>query len=302
MAKLPAGTGPPLAGGLTYGALFVAIWASAFTAAGAVVQEWPPLWGLAIRYAAVTPILLAIVLARAARLPARADRGRLALMGLFGTAGYLGCSWVAMSLVPSGLVALLAATAPLFVALAERAWLGRRLPPLAWAGLGLGWAGVAVLGLGRAWAGLGESGVLGVGLALVGAASQAAGILAVAPAKGRLDPWVANLGQGAVALGVLLIVAALLDGPPPTRASAELLLALLYGVIVVGLVGYVLYFVMLRGLPPATAAALQLAAPPLAAVFGWALLGERLAWTDLAGGAVTLAGLALLFRARRVGG
>ena len=77
------------------------------------------------------------------------------------------------------------------------------------------------------------------------------------------------------------------------------MLSLLYGVLVVGVGGYALYFVMLERLPPATAAALQLLAPPLAGVFGWALLGERLALTDLAGGAVTLGGLALLFRARR---
>ncbi|MDB5376049.1 MAG: hypothetical protein JWR00_495, partial [Rubritepida sp.] len=31
---------------------------------------------------------------------------------------------------------------------------------------------------------------------------------------------------------------------------------------------------------------------------GWALLGERLAWGDLLGGAITLAGLLLMFRAR----
>ena len=50
--------------------------------------------------------------------------------------------------------------------------------------------------------------------------------------------------------------------------------------------------------PSATAAALQLLAPPVAALLGWALLGEVLGWTDVAGGMVTLSGLALLFRAR----
>ena len=48
-------------------------------------------------------------------------------------------------------------------------------------------------------------------------------------------------------------------------------------------------------------AALQLLAPPLAAVFGWALLGERLFASDLVGGVLTLSGLALLVRARTRG-
>jgi drug/metabolite transporter (DMT)-like permease len=96
-----------------------------------------------------------------------------------------------------------------------------------------------------------------------------------------------------------LLVAALLEPRLPGVPSLTLVLSLIYGVLVVGVAGYALYFVMLRRLPPATAAALQLLAPPLAAVFGWALLRETLGWTDVAGGAVTLAGLALLFRARR---
>ncbi len=54
----------------------------------------------------------------------------------------------------------------------------------------------------------------------------------------------------------------------------------------------------MRQHPPATASALQLLAPPVAALIGWAILDERLGWGDLAGGAITLAGLALMFRAR----
>lgn len=274
----------------------MALWASAFTAAKLVVAEWPPLWGIALRFAATTPLLLLIALARGIRPPARADRGRLALMGLFGTAGYLGAAWVASARIPSGLVALLSATAPLFVAAGEALWLRRPLPGRAWLGLGLGWAGVAWLGLGRG--GTGGAEASGVLLALGGALSQAVGIIAFAPARGRLDPWTANLGQGAVALAALLVLAAALEGPPPTTAAPVTLAAMAWSVLAVGLLGYALYFVMLRRLPPATAAALQLLAPPLAAVFGWALLGERLGWTDVAGGLVTLAGLAVLFRAR----
>jgi drug/metabolite transporter (DMT)-like permease len=39
--------------------------------------------------------------------------------------------------------------------------------------------------------------------------------------------------------------------------------------------------------------------PPVAAILGWALLDERLAWTDLLGGLITLGGLLLLIRARQ---
>ena len=109
----------------------------------------------------------------------------------------------------------------------------------------------------------------------------------------------ANAGQTMAASLTLLLLAGLTTPLPQGVPSLRLVLSLAWGVLVVGVVGYVLYFIMLRRLPPATAAALQLLAPPLAAIFGWALLGEALHASDIAGGLVTLCGLALLFRARR---
>jgi drug/metabolite transporter (DMT)-like permease len=283
--------------GFGLGLLFVAIWASAFTAIKGLVPEWPALWALAIRFLFVATILAAVLLWRGVKWPSRGDGWRLAAMGVFGSAGYLAGAWTAAVTLPSGLVALLCSTAPLFVAMGEVAFLGRRVTPLAWAGLGLGWLGVAVLGAGRGAAGFEIWGVL---LALGGALSQAGGILAFAPARGRVDAWTANAAQAAVAALTLVVLATLVETRLPGPPSLTAALSLAYGVVVVGIGGYALYFTMLKRLPPATAAALQLLAPPLAAVFGWALLGERLGWTDLAGGSVTLAGLALLFRARSV--
>ncbi|MDO9710442.1 DMT family transporter [Paracraurococcus lichenis] len=286
--------------GLGPGLLFVAIWASAFTAIKGVVPEWPPLWGLAARFACVAPLLLAVVAWRRAALPARADAWRLVAMGVFGSALYLAGAWTASRVLPSGLVALLSATTPLFVAGGEALFLRQRIPPLAWAGLGLGWLGVAVLGAGRGAGGVAVAELWGVALALGGALSQAAGILAFAPARRRIEPWTANAAQTTVAAATLLVIAGLAEPALPPAPSLTLVLALAYGVLVVGIGGYALFFVMLDRLPPATAAALQLLAPPLAAVLGWALLGERLGWTDLAGGAVTLAGLAILLRLRKI--
>ena len=79
--------------------------------------------------------------------------------------------------------------------------------------------------------------------------------------------------------------------------------AMLYsGVIAFSVLGaYALNFAMMRRVPASTATALQLLAPPLAAVFGWALLGERLYLSDILGGVLTLGGLALLLRARARG-
>jgi len=288
----------PAPGGLLLGLLFVGIWASAFNAARIVVLEWPALWALDLRFWTVLPLLGIVVAWRRAPWPAGEDRWRLALMGLFGTGGYLGFAWLALRGAPSGIVALLCATAPLFVAVGEYFVRGQRLAIAAWLGLFLGWLGVAILGGFRAAGGFGAAEGWGMALALMGAISQAVGILCFAPARARIDPWTANLGQSAVAAVMLLPVAILVEPPPPAVIGLATLAALVWSILVVGILGYALFFVMMRRLPASTAASLQLLAPPLAALFDWALLGERLLTTDIVGGAVTLLGIALLLRAR----
>lgn len=262
-----------------------------------VALEWPPLWGVGLRFLLALPLILAIAWWLRAPRPARGDLERLLLVGLFGTGGYLGLTWIASAHLASGPVALLAATAPLFVALGQRL-MGQRMARRAWMGLALGWLGVAVLALSREAEGPPGTELLGVALALLGALSQAAGLLAFAPARDRVDPWTANAVQTAVASALLVGLAAL-AGPPPATASPPVVVAMAWSVLAVGVPAYALYFVVLRRFGAANAAALQLLAPAVAAVIGWALLGERLGPGDLAGGVITLAGLWLLFRAPR---
>ncbi|GGJ30476.1 DMT family transporter [Neoroseomonas lacus] len=288
-------------GTLGLAGLFVLVWASAFNAARIVAQEWPPLMALSLRFAIGVPILLAIAWYARARLPARADLPRIAAMGAFGMGGYLGCAWAASALIPSGLVALLSATAPLCVALGERLLFGRHLTVRAWAGLALGWVGVAMLGLPRAAGGLTDAASLGIAVALAGAVFQAGGLLAFAPARGRLDPLTSNLGQTIVAAMVVAPFSLALESVPVAAPGWLGVAALAWSILVVGLGGYALYFTLLRRLPASSAAALQLLAPPVAALIGWALLGETLRLSDVAGGMVTLGGLAMLLRAPRSG-
>jgi drug/metabolite transporter (DMT)-like permease len=285
-------------GGLAIGGAFVAIWASAFTVAGVVVREWPPLWSLAIRFGLTAPILLAIALALRARWPGPRDAVRVALLGLFGMGGYLALAWLAMARIPTGLVALICATTPLLIAAGESVILKKPLPPLAWLGLAIGWSGVALLGFLRALDGLAAAEAAGFLLAIGAAAAQAVGLLIFAPAKGRVDMWAASLGQTAVSALLCLMLALLLEGAAPRSAGWFTLGGLAWSMIVVGIGGYALYFVMLKRVPTSTASALQLLAPPLAAVFGWVLLGERLFVSDILGGLLTLGGLWLLVRAR----
>jgi drug/metabolite transporter (DMT)-like permease len=269
--------------------------------AGEVVKEWPPLWALGIRFGLTVPMLLAILLIMRSRLPRPGDIGRVAVLGLCGMGGYLAFAWLAMARIPTGLVALICATTPLMVAAGESLFLRRPLPGLAWVGLAIGWSGVALLGFLRAVDGLAMAEAIGFVFALGAAISQAVGLLVYAPAKGRVDIWFASFGQTTVSALLCLALALALEGAPPTSASWPTWAAMGWSMVVVGIGAYALNFAMMRRVPASTAAALQLLAPPLAAVFGWALLSERLYFSDIIGGVLTLGGLALLVHARSRG-
>ncbi|MCX7371839.1 MAG: DMT family transporter [Alphaproteobacteria bacterium] len=273
---------------------FITIWASAFTAARIVALETPPLWALGVRFAICVPLLALIVLATRSPTPARPDMPRVLAMGVFGLGGYLAFAWVASAHIASGLVALLCAITPIFVALGERLWRGVRLPRAAWAGLALGWAGVALLAAPRA-AGHGLD-ALGIGLALAAALSQALGMLILAPARGRIAPWSANLWQTCAGAVLVMSLAITLESPPGLEHSIAGWGAFAWSVLVVGLLAYFLYFTLLARLGPTGAASLQLLAPPMAALIGWLGLGELLRLTDILGGCITLLGLWLLLR------
>jgi drug/metabolite transporter (DMT)-like permease len=122
--------------------------------------------------------------------------------------------------------------------------------------------------------------------------------LAYAPARARVDPWAANLGQTAVGAAVLLVLSLLVGGAPPSSITPGVAVGMLYSSLVVGMAGYALFFVVIGRLGASNAVALQLLAPPVAAVIGWAAMNERLYSTDILGGAITLLGLLLLFRAK----
>src|ERR1700730_2546506 len=81
--------------------------------------------------------------------------------------------------VPTGVVALLVATAPLWMAVIDRVVFGRRLPVLAIVGLLIGFSGVAFL---IGWPGAGRPGLLGERLGLHPSCQ-----VAQAPAGGRRD-------------------------------------------------------------------------------------------------------------------
>ena len=91
--------------------------------------------------------MLAVVLVSRPPWPSTwGEVGHIAVAGALMQAIYFGAAWVAMSTgVGAGTAALIVCMQPIFTAIAAGPLLGERVGPRQWAGLGLGFAGVALV-------------------------------------------------------------------------------------------------------------------------------------------------------------
>ncbi|MBK1671467.1 hypothetical protein CKO28_26060 [Rhodovibrio sodomensis] len=170
---------------------------------------------------------------------------------------------------------------------------GERFPRLAWLGMALAVAGLAVL----LWPGAAAP---DAGAAVMMAAAGVGwglyslrGRHATAPlaATARSFVWAA---PAAVAVGA----GTLLGNAEMTPTAPGLLLATASGALASG-AGYVIWYAALRGLTAGRAASAQLAVPAIAALAGAVLLAEPITWRLLLSAALTLCGIALALQRRR---
>jgi drug/metabolite transporter (DMT)-like permease len=280
------------------GAVYV-IWGSTYLAIRVMVEDIPPLLGAGVRFLLAGAVLLAVLDARGApatspRVP-RAQVAAAGLVGLLLAAGGNGLVTVAERDVPSGLAALLVASVPLWVVVLRAGVARERIEGATLAGVALGFAGVAVLLLpGARPAGATAAGVL---LVLVAALSWATGSFLSPRLTLPAHPLV-NTGWQMLAGGVVLVVAGLASGEAGEVHVGSLSLAsvaaLLYLIVAGSLVAYTAYAWLLQHAPLSQVSTYAYVNPLVAVVLGWAILGESLAATTLAGAALVVAAVALI--------
>src|SRR6202521_1206694 len=150
---------------------------------------------------------------------------------------------------PTGVVALLVATAPLWMAVIDRVVFGRRLPVLAIVGLLIGFSGVAFL---IGWPGAGRINLFGAALALAAQVCWASGSVFTRHARLPKRPLVAA-GMEMLWAGLVFAVASILTGELGRlhwqHVSTTSIVALLYLIILGSLVGFSAYVWLLRSAP-----------------------------------------------------
>jgi drug/metabolite transporter (DMT)-like permease len=296
---------PTRSGLLAWSALVVVwvVWGSTYVAIRVGVRTLPPFTLAAIRYVSAGVILLPLGWRSGTREQRVSDRpgprqwaAMLVLGAMLPALGNGVVSWSELRL-PSGIAALLVATVPLWMVLAD-AVVQRRLPAAArWLALAVGLVGVAVL------SGAGGTGLpLGPTLAALlaslswGTGSVLQGRLPV-PARPLLMAGMEMLCGGLVCALIALVRGELTFDP--AAVSGESWWALAYLVGAGTLLAMTCYVFVLGRLPATTVSSYAFVNPVVAVFLGALILGERLTGREAVGAAIIVLAVAGLLAAPR---
>jgi len=276
-------------------AAFCLLWSSAFSVAKIAITDCPPLLVLTARFllAGVFMFGAAAIFGTKLRL-GRRDLLVLTVLGIANQAVYLGLSYMGIRTISSGLAALVISANPVLTAAMAALFLGERMTWRKGAGLLLGIGGVAFVVESRLGGGVEHS--AGIALAVAALVSLAVGTIAFkrfTPAGGL---WIGTAVQNVAAGLALLPIALTSESIGDIVPSWRLFGALFYLALLVSVLAYLLWFRLLTISGATAASSYHFMMPPLGMLFGWLLLGEHVALTDLAGIAPVAIGIYLVTR------
>ncbi|GAB3496653.1 DMT family transporter [Curvibacter fontanus] len=284
--------------------VFVLIWSTGFIVARYGMPHAPPLGFLAWRYVfSILCFLPWILLARVAWPATRTQWLHLSVTGVLMHAGYLGGVWAAVKAgMGSGLVALVVGLQPVLTAI----WLSARGAAVTrrqWAGLALGFAGLALV-VARKFGQGGEADLLNLALALLALLSITTGTLYQKHFVAPCDVRSANAVQLIAALAVTLPLALFENETMrwtvmPGSVNWELVAAMAWSVLGLTLGGSsLLYLLIQRGAATSVTSLLYLV-PPTTALMAWLLFAEPITLLTITGTVLTAVGVSLVVRPAR---
>jgi len=275
------------------------VWGSTYLGIKFSIATIPPLLMGSVRFLIAGIVLYAIAVrsgdARGDRLGARQWLAAL-VIGAALLVGGNGGVILAEQYVPTGVVALLVATAPLWIAVIDRVAFGRRLPPLVIVGLVIGFGGVAFL-IGSP--GSGRISLFGAALALAAPLCWASGSVFTRHIRLPSRPLVAA-SMEMLCAGVLFAAASVLTGElgrlHPFSTSS--IVALAYLIVFGSLIGFSAYVWLLRAAPLSLVSTYAYVNPVVAVILGTIFLSERISPRTVIAGGIIIAAVALIVVAR----
>lgn len=286
---------------IAFGLVYV-IWGSTYLAIRYALETMPPFLMAAVRFLIAGALVIAWSRWRGAPRPSAPEWRAAAITGVLLLLGGNGAVVWAEQHLPSGLVALVVATTPIWMVLLEWLWRGGARPSAGVVGgLLMGLAGLALLvGPGRL-AGNGSVDPLGALVLTLGSISWAVGSIysrrAPLPKAGLLSTGMQMLTGGA-ALALLGLGAGELARVNLDAISLRSVLALLYLLVFGSLIGYTAYAFLIQVASPARVSTYAYVNPVVAVLLGWALADEPLTPRMLLASAIIIGGVALITTAR----
>ncbi|MFZ4874860.1 DMT family transporter [Janthinobacterium sp. Mn2066] len=270
--------------------LTVLIWGTTWLAIAFQLGAVPAPVSVAYRFWLASALLMLIlaVLRKPLWPPRQAWRYLLAQgFGMF-CCNFL-CSYYATKWVPSGLVAVVYSTAPIWSALSGKVFMGRQIHPQIMLGGLLGLVGIALLSLPQMRGHWHDGGMLlGLGLALLGTLFFSTGSLLSSHMQTLgLTPWMTNAWAMLIGASIVGLGALLLGMPFTLPANSRYLGALLYLALPGSVIGFTAYLLLVGRIGPDRAAYSAVLFPVVALTVS--TIFEGYVWTPPA-----FAGLALV--------
>lgn len=267
--------------------LVVTLWGLNFVAMKIALAVLPPFLLTGLRFAVV-----ALVLAPFFR-PHRHQIVGIAAIGAVLGCGHFGLLFLGLSGMDAATGAIVTQLGVPFSALLAWAMFGEKLGPARWLGLGLAFSGVALLA--------GEPSLPHWGPLAVAVVSMLCWAISNVQVKrlGDIPPLALNGWMALFAAPMLLMLSLGVEhdhAAAVLRAAGDwrVLGALAYTVIASSLIAYTLWYRLVARHPMNRVVPITLLGPIIAVTGGVTVLGEMLTWQKLVGGALTIAGVAVV--------
>ncbi|MDX6409390.1 MAG: hypothetical protein QOE13_2461 [Gaiellaceae bacterium] len=271
------------------------VWGSTYLAIRVTDRTMPPLLMSSVRFLIAGVALYAFASRGRARPTLREWRAAAIVGAALLLIGNGGVAW-AETRLESGLAALIVAIIPLWVALMDRAFFGRRLSAVTVAGLVVGFAGVALL------VRPGGGGDVLAMLLLVGTTAAWAGGSLYARGAALPESPLLSASMQMLAASFFLGIAGLATGE--TRGihadsfSMKPVIAFVYLVLVGSLIAFSAYAWLLKNVRIAVVSTYAFVNPVVAVALGTVFLNEKIGWSTLGAGAAIVVAVVLIVTAR----
>ena len=275
--------------------LFVVLWSTGFIGAKLGVPYVEPFTFLVLRFVFVIALMLPLALLLRARWPqSPREACHIAVAGALIQGGYLGGCFSAVAHgMPAGVIALMVGLQPVLTAFAAAPLLGETVSALQWAGLVLGFGGVALV----VWQKISLQGLDAVSLAwsVLALVSITAGTIYQKRYCASFDLRAGSVIQFGAGLLVLLPLALTME-TMHVNWTGEFIFALAWLVLVLSIGAISLLYTLIEHGEATRVSSLFYLTPLTTAAMAYFLFGEKLNAAALIGMVIGVVGVALVIR------